>query len=405
MRLRILARSTLLAGLAAALLAGPVAAAPPAYAAAQATESTTDQPASAAAGWLADQLVDGQFLVFDGTDIPSPGLTIDATLAFAATGVAGSAAAVATDWLVTPDVVAGYLGAGEDEAFAGAHAKLAFGAEVQGLDPTAIGEVDVLAGLLDLQSEDGRFQDRSEFGDFSNAFSQSFAILALAGAPAGGVPAGVLDLAVEFQLSEQCPDGGFPEQFAQDTCTSDVDATAMVVQALLGAGQDPTAALDWLADQQQPDGGFLGAAGVNANSTGLAAQALRAGGRDATADQAVAFLESLQVGCDGPDDQRGSVPSTADEPGDVPRATAQAILGMAGVGMADLDGAGAQAEAPRLRCDPAPSPTRPGGTGGTGGELPVTGDPVLLLVGAGGVLAGAGGLTVWLTRLRRRPVA
>lgn len=406
MRLRTLARSTLRTGLAAALLAGPVAAAQPAHAA-----PATDQPAPAAAGWLADQLVDGQFLVFDGTDFPSPGLTIDAVLAFAATGVAGAAAESATDWLVTPEVVTGYVGDGEDEAFAGSHAKLALGAEVQGLDPTALGGVDLLARLLALQSENGRFQDRSEFGDFSNAFSQSFAILALAGAPAG-VPADALDLAVDFQLAAQCPDGGFPEQFLE-TCTSDVDATGMVAQALLAAGQDPAAALDWLADQQQPEGGFPDPTGTaNANSTGLAAQALRAGGRDAAADRAVAFLEGLQVGCDGPEDQRGSIPNTADAPGDVPRATAQAILGMVGIGMADLDGTGAQPEAPRLDCPatPSPTPTEPGGTGGTGGtggaggELPVTGDPVLLLVAAGAVLAGAGGLTVWLTRLRRGPV-
>ncbi|MGH3682593.1 MAG: cell wall anchor protein, partial [Natronosporangium sp.] len=359
--------ATALAGLGAAVLIGLAGA--PAQAA-----STTEEPAPAAAGWLADQLVDGKFLLFDGTDFPDPGLTIDAVLAFAAAGVAGDDAEAATAWLATPDTLTSYLGDRVDNTFAGAHAKLALGAQVQGHDPTSFGGVDLLAGLLALQDEDGRFRDDSEFGDFSNAFSQSFAILALARTPAGAPPE-----AVDFLLAEQCPDGGYPEQFAQETCDSDVDATGMVVQATVAAGADQTAALDWLAGQQQADGGFNG----NANSTGLAAQALRAGGRDAEAESAATFLEELQIGCDGAEDQRGSIPASADDPGDVPRATAQAVPGMVGVAMGELDGTGSQAEAPLLTCetDPTPAPTgtaAPAPPGGTGGELPVTGSPVLL---------------------------
>lgn len=378
-----------LAGLGTAVLVGLPAG--PAQAA------TTEEPAPAAAGWLAGQLVDGQFLLFDGTDFPDPGLTIDAVLAFAAAGVAAQDAAAATAWLATPETLTSYLGDRVTNTFAGAHAKLALGAQVQGHDPTSFGGVDLISGLLALQDEDGRFRDDSEFGDFSNAFSQSFAVLALARTPAGAPPA-----AVDFLLAEQCPDGGFPEQFGQESCRSDVDATGMVVQAMVAAGADQTAALDWLADQQQPDGGFNG----NANSTGLAAQALSAGGRDPAAESAADFLTGLQVGCDGAEDQRGSIPASADDPGDVPRATAQAIPGMVGVPMGELDGTGAQAEAPLLACetDPTPAPT---GTAapppsGTGGELPVTGSPALLLAGGGAALAGAGGLAVWATRLRRR---
>jgi LPXTG-motif cell wall-anchored protein len=388
-----LLRRSALAGfglaLAAALAAQPAQAAQPANAA-------TDQPAPAAAGWLADQLVDGERLEteFGGDRFPDQGLTIDAVLGFAAAGVAGADADSAMHWLAGPEVLSGYVGDGEAEAYAGAHAKLALSAQVQGLDPTSFGGVDLLARLLTLLDGTGRFSDRSQFGDFSNAFSQSFAILALARTPAGAAPE-----AVAFQLAAQCPDDGFPEQFAADPCRSDVDSTAMVVQALLAAGQDPTAALDWLAGQQHPDGGFGSGAG-NANSTGLAAQALRAGGRDAAADQAVTFLTGLQVGCDGPADQRGSIRTSADQPGDVPRATAQGILGLAGVGMADLDGTTAQAEAARLGCGPAPSPT-PAPPGGKGGELPVTGDPIVVLAAVGAGLAGAGGLTLWVTRRRR----
>jgi hypothetical protein len=383
-------RSSALAGIGVALAIGLVA--PPAHAA-----QTTTEPAPAAAGWLADQLVDGKFLLFDGTDFPAPGLTIDAVLAFAAAGVAGTDADSAMTWLAEPEVLSGYLGDGEQEAYAGAHAKLAFGAQVQGLDPTGFGGVDLPARLLTLLDADGRFSDRSEFGDFSNAFSQSFAILALAGT-ASGVPPD----AVAFQQAAQCPDGGFPEQFAAEACASDVDSTAMVVQALLATGADPAAALDWLAGQQRPDGSF----GGNANSTGLAAQALRSGGRDAAADRAATFLTDLQVGCDGPAEARGSVPTSQELAGDVPRATAQAILGLVGTGMADLDGTAAAADAPLLLCqpepDPSPSPGPSAPAGGSGGELPVTGSPVVLLLGVGAGLAGAGGVVIWATRLRRR---
>jgi hypothetical protein len=383
-----------LAGLGAALAIG--LAAPPAQA--QAADPTTGQPAPAAAGWLADQLVDGKFLRFAGTEFAAPGLTIDAVLAFAAAGVAGDAAAAATGWLAEPAVVSGYVGDGTVEAYAGPHAKLAFAAQVQGLDPATFGGVDLPARLLTLLDSDGRFSDRSEFGDFSNAFSQSFAILALAGTPAGVPPE-----AVAFQLAAECPDGGFPEQFGTDPCASDVDSTAMVVQALLAVGADPTAAVDWLAGQQHADGGFGSDAG-NANSTGLAAQALRAAGRDGPADRAVGFLLSLQVGCAGPDDQRGSIRTSAEADGDVPRATAQAVLGLVGTGLAELDGTASQAAAPVLECATAPSPTPPASPppAGAGGELPVTGGPVGLLLVVGAALAGTGGAAILASRVRRR---
>jgi LPXTG-motif cell wall-anchored protein len=385
-----------LAGFGVALAAA--LAAPPAHAA-----PTTDQRARAAAGWLADQLVDGERLEieFGGDRFPDQGLTVDAVLAFAAAGVAGVEAEAAVSWLAEPEVLAAYVGDGLAEAYAGAHAKLAFGAQVQGHDPASFGGVDLLARLLSLLDESGRFSDRSQFGDFSNAFSQSFAILALARTPAGAPPA-----AVAFQLAAQCPDGGFPEQFAADPCRSDVDSTAMVAQALLAAGESPTGALDWLAGQQHPDGGF-GSDGGNANSTGLAGQALRVGGRDLAADRAVTFLASLQVGCDGSPEQRGSIRTRADLPGDVPRATAQGILGLVGVSLAELDGTTAQAEAPRLGCEPDPSPTptptpTPSPPAGAGGELPVTGDLTVVLAAAGAGLAGAGGGAVWATRRRSR---
>src|SRR6185369_9479167 len=88
-------------------------------------------------------------------------------------------------------------------------------------------------------------------------------------------------------------------------CDNQVDATALVEQALLAVGDQAGAkvGLDWLVSQQKADGGFTDEAvktlPENANSTGLAAQALRVGGRTAAADKAVAYLLARQVGCTG----------------------------------------------------------------------------------------------------------
>lgn len=377
---------------------------------AQAATTTTD-PAQAAAGWLADQMVDGErFEAVVGDDIfPDQGLTLDAVLAFAAAGAASDHAAAAVAWLATPEILDGYLGYEYGDRFAGAHAKLAFAADVYGLDAASFGGVDVLAELRDLQDGDGRFRDESSFGDFSNVFSQSFAILALAGT-ADGVPAEVS----AFLAAEQCADGGFPLDFGTDPCVSGVDTTAMAVQALLAAdaGQPAAAGLAWLAEHQEPDGGFVDLPGspslpVNANSTGLAAQALWAGGLDEAAEAATALLQSLQVGCDGAAAEQGAVTFDGTGVDDrAARATAQAVLGLAGVGLAELDGTTAQAEAPRLDCEtePSPSPTAPPPAGQGGEQLPVTGSSALALTGVGLLLVGAGGFAVWTVRRRTGPL-
>jgi hypothetical protein len=83
-----------------------------------------------------------------------------------------------------------------------------------------------------------------------------------------------------------------------------VDTTALAVVALRAVG--PTTApaveraLDALERFQASDGSFASSgpgATANANSTGLAAHALRTGDRTGTADRAAAWLSGLQVGC------------------------------------------------------------------------------------------------------------
>jgi hypothetical protein len=331
---------------------------------AQEVPPTTD-PAEAAAGWLARQLTDGERLqgsfedvetgdtvVFDDT-----GLTIDAVLAFAAAGVADDAGASAMAWIGRSDVLSGYIGDGTDTAWAGGTAKVALTALVRGQDPRAFGEdgTDLIDRLESLEEPSGRFSDVSDFGDFSNTFTQALAVLALHRAPGVDPSAAAVDLL----RASQCPTGGFTEELEPEgDCAGQVDATAFAVQALLAVDADGAeAALDWLISQQGTDGDV----GANANSTGLAAQALAAGGRDGAAAAARTFLLGLQAGCDAAEDQRGAVAFDAEGLDETAlRATPQATLGLAGVGLAALDATGAASAAPALACADAPAaPTEP----------------------------------------------
>jgi hypothetical protein len=329
------------------LLAGGVFATP-----AAASGAATHFRDNAAAGWLARQMTDGDHFEVDfgGQVFPDQGLTIDAVYAFATAKVADDFAASAMLWLAQPDILTGYIGDGTVEAYAGPTAKLALAVQVRDGDPTDFGGVDLITQLRGLQQPSGRFTDRSQFGDFSNAFSQSLAILALDRTPAGAPAA-----TSAFLAASRCADGGYPLLFAQSVCTSDVDATAMAVQALIAAGRfsDATPGLNWLVSVQGSDGGFANSAGTpNANSTGLAGQALRAGLRLIPAAKAKLFLLGLQVGCSGASADRGAVAFTASgfDPATASRATAQAILGMAGAGFPHLTSHGARTGAPTLAC-------------------------------------------------------
>jgi LPXTG-motif cell wall-anchored protein len=385
--------------LTAALVSAAVVATPsPAIAA-----PTTDS-ADAAAGYLAGQLVDGNHLesVFGNDSFPDAGLTIDGIFAFAAAGVAGDSAQAAIGWLGSQSVLSGYIGDGNDESYVGATAKTALLAEVIGQDPATFHGIDLITRLLALlDTQSGQFKDKSTFGEFTTTFSQSYAILALSGAP-GGAPA----KAVHFLAGTQCSDGGFPVPYT-GTCASDPDGTALAVQALLAAGDTQTAgeAIAWLVKNQQPGGGF-GAGTGNANSTGLAAQALRVGGEDAASDRAIAFLKALQIGCDGLPANRGGIafnqvdpadPSSGFQTSTAPRATAQAILGLTGVGFADLSLAGISADAPTLDC--------PVAAAAAAAPLANTGASVtsVVLLAAGLVVAGVA--LVFLARVRRRTAA
>jgi len=341
-------RRAFLFSLPLAVAIGATAIAGPAVAA----SASTPTRGQAAAGWLARQFTGRSHLVtvFKGVKYPNQGGTIDAIFAFAATGTASDYAARATSWLETPKVLGNYIGNGTTSSFAGATAKVALAAEVRGLNPADFGGVNLISRLAKLLTKSGRYSDHSSFGDFSNAFSQALAILATS--RHGKAPAS----AVSFLVGTECKNGGFPLSFGLKTCVSDTDATGLVVQALLAAGRPGPVkrGLQWLAKAQKASGGFAASAGAaaNANSTGLAGEAFAAAKWTARATRARKFLLSLQVGCRGKASELGAIAfdKTGFAASTATDATAQGLLGVAGVSLARLSSHGAGNGAPKEVC-------------------------------------------------------
>jgi hypothetical protein len=142
---------------------------------------------------------------------------------------------------------------------------------------------------------------------YDGAFRQSLALIAQVAAGEQPDPA-----AVDWLLDQQCPDGGFMGLRIDAGCTPDPDlftaedsnSTALAAIALAAVGEPAaaTAARDWLAGAQTASGGFEFQPGFGAdpNSSGLAILALRATGADPTAfngRDAVAGLLALQADC------------------------------------------------------------------------------------------------------------
>jgi len=325
----------------------------------------TRNRADAGAGWLGRQLDHDSHLMttsFDGQSFPDYGLTADVVLALDSAKVGRKAARQATGAL--RHNVLNYTGGSDSkEHYAGAYAKLVLVAAAQNADATAFGggpRKNLVAELRGLEcgkaqscadADKGRFSDVSQYGDFSNAFSQSLALIGLERATnRGASPA-----AVSFLVEQQCGSGGFPETFGVTPCVATVDATGFAVQALTTVGGKAAlaAAADagrWLKRQQHGNGSFTGNGARNANSTALAAQALTAVGRDNAAAAARGFLRDLQVGCAGKAADRGMVRYARSGEGDSVRATSQAIPALAQATLADISRDGAGRGLPKLAC-------------------------------------------------------
>ena len=307
--------------------------------------------AQAAAGWLALQLVDGERI--EGEFGPDVGLTADAVFALAAAGVAETQLLASLDWLATqaPGYTQGEGFDADDAVYAGATAKLILALLVDERDVRDVAGIDLLAQLEGREQAEGRFTDSSDFGEFSSTLTQSLAILALERAEDVTPSAS----AVEFLLDQQCEDGGFRFDPDAESCTPSVDTTGFAVQALIAVGdEDATAAATdaaaWLVEVQDASGAYASDDGLNANSTALSTLALELApevtGADAAQASALTYLLSLRTGCEGA--FPGAIPFSADDTGDVARATAQVIPGLVGTGLTTLTTAGASTEVPAL---------------------------------------------------------
>jgi hypothetical protein len=329
-------------------------------------DAATRNRADAAAGWLGRRLGDDHLAhtSFNGQSFPDYGLTADVVLALDAAKTGKRAARLATAALRRS--VLAYTGGGDEtEFYAGSLAKLLVVAAAQGSDPTAFGtssRKDLVSTLLGLEcgtrtrtdcaaGDDGRFADRSQFGDFSNVLGQSLAVIGLERATRRGASRA----SVDFLLGQQCPAGAFPETVNGSPCTASVDATGLAIQALqtVGTPQARAAAADagrWLKNHQHANGSFTGNGVRNANSTALAAQGLTAVGRAKAAAKARAFLRSLQVMCGGKVANRGKVRYARTAKGDDVRATAQAVPALARVSLGEVSNDGSARGLQRLAC-------------------------------------------------------
>ncbi len=377
--------------------------------------------ADAAGGYIARQLaVTGSHFVTYAS--PDWGLTADGILALDAVGVGQAQATASTADLSThvKDYITGEQWGDKGSLYAGATAKTLNVAVAQKADPRAFGGVDLVADLTSLLQPSGRFSDRSSYGDYSNAFGQSLAIIGLTRST-GSAPTS----AVTFLKAQQCPDGGFRLDPATTSCTSDPDATSMAVQAIIAANGSSDAAavrgLGFLAGKLGADGGLGGGTPTtaeNANSAGLAGQAFLAGGRTAAARKVQAYVAKLQYGCAFPATVRGgiaydqaaysrqlalgakAVPTDQDR-----RSTTQASLVLAGSDLLTVTSTGAAAGTTAMTCtrtatarttSPTPSSPTSSPTAVPAADLPFTGTNLFPLLGLGALLVvlGAGAMAL-----------
>lgn len=323
-------RRTGAAALAGLLAAGLGLAGPSARAA------TDPAPAAKGAIWLQGRLhADGLLhAAYDGgsgpVDYVDYGGTIEAAYALDAVGRTGKLAAITAGLQSSVDSYVTGVDYGEPgDLAAGPTGKLlAFVTDLGGdASPTDFGGTDLVARMESLTTDSGRIADTdvapyycgSSYDqpcDYANVYGQTWATRGLlnVGSPEAGAALG-------FLLDQQCADGHFPSFFgdACDATSTGPDATAFAVILLHDkAAGDPTlaTALDdaaaWLRSAQAGNGSFADDNGhANADSTGLAAWALRELGADRAARKAAVWLRALQVpgrSCDGAlDDQRGAV--------------------------------------------------------------------------------------------------
>lgn len=227
----------------------------------------------AAVEWLiSQQQEDGSWLGFSGD--PDVGTTIDAVIALVAAEEAdldtGDSIEKAVAWIDGSDTTAEYATGGP-----GAAAKLVLLLVAVEDEDMAIGGTTPLEIVLE-----GQDANTGLFG--SGLYDHSYALMAMA-ATDSEIPADAITVLESFQADN----GGFAWDGSTDESMVDSNTTAMIVQALVAAGEgesDTVArAVDYLklTVNEQCAGYSIGTE-ADANSTALVAQALISVGEDAT---------------------------------------------------------------------------------------------------------------------------
>jgi hypothetical protein len=305
--------------------------------AAAGTEGTAPDLTTASAYLVTPaNLIDGHYYQsFPGT--ADFGLTIDAAFALAATGDENAALRKIVAFIAdngkdpSGDTVNEWTGIGTSDASGGAIGKEALLAEVVGDNPETFGGHNLIAALdasVCTRASAGGGTSCPAAGSYLNdtsVFDQVLGIMAQV--RAGQVSEAMAP--VGYLESLQSAKGSFPS-LIPPTGGPDVDSTAMAVMALAlapgaQAAAGVAAGLQWIAGQQQHNGGFSSQGAESINSTGLAIQAmtLRSGAYQARISAAEAFLAAQQNG-------NGGFNADAGQPGSNLRASAQAVSGTVG---------------------------------------------------------------------------
>jgi squalene cyclase len=266
-----------------------------------------------------------------------------------------------------------------NEAIGGDVAKLILAAIAVGENPRSFGGVDSVKKLEGMLGDDGKIGV-----DTDTLVGHSLAILALKSAQRP-IPAASL----EYITAAQQENGAWAWD-ATDETAADTNTTAFVVQALMAAGEQAgstavTEALAYYRGIQNEDGGWpyqnpsAYGTDTDANSTAVTIQALIAAGQDPAGDDWIlaggnsplAALEALQ-------NESGAFAWQVAVPDDNLLATVQALPALAGrafpLAMMEVGDAATDAPLP----DTAPE------TGASGMNL------TLLLVGCGAIVATSG---------------
>jgi hypothetical protein len=289
----------------------------------------TSAALEASVAWLVgQQMDDGGFPGFAGTS--DPGVTCDAVSALAAASIAGldvaEPLARAYEFLAAGALEYSLTGTGQA-------AKLVLAAVAAGEDPRDVGGIVALELV-----EKGANEDTGIYG--LGVFDHALALLALAAA-GEDVPEAAFDALAATQLD----DGSWAFDGSTAEGAGDSNTTAMVVQALVAAGQVDSPlippALAYLASIQTESGGFAFQQGEamtpDANSTALAVQALIAAGLNPSAPD----LHDPAAALAGFQNPSGAFRYNDDAPDDNLFATVQAIPALVGLPLPIVPAGGA----------------------------------------------------------------